>query len=80
MKSEIPQPEKVTDSDVLAAMIDELMSSGTQHLNLEMGDVTRIQTVNSTDCGGKPGACAVPNFECEDSPQESDGEWDDDDF
>lgn len=51
------------DPDELAAMIDELMSAGSQHINLEIGEETRVQTVNSTDCSGKPGACAVPNFE-----------------
>ena len=51
------------DPDELAAMIDELMSAGSQHVNLQIGDETRVQTVNSTDCSGKPGACAVPNFD-----------------
>ncbi|MBQ9907280.1 MAG: hypothetical protein IJM46_10970 [Oscillospiraceae bacterium] len=61
MRPNDPQP----DADELAAMLDELMAQGTQHVNLTVGAQTRIQTVNSTECGPK-GACAVPNFELND--------------
>ena len=69
------KPEQIpNDPDALAAMIDELMAAGSQHINLEIGEQTRIQTVNSTDCSGKPGACAVPNFDHIDrmEPEEDD--------
>ncbi|MBQ8922872.1 MAG: hypothetical protein IJ060_12095 [Oscillospiraceae bacterium] len=58
------------DPDALAEMIDRLFESGTQHINLEIGEQTGIRTVNSTDCGGKPGACAVPNFPYNDENSE----------
>lgn len=54
-----------TDSDELAALIDTLIASGTQHIDLEIGVETRVRTVNSTDCS-KPGACCVPNPLAED--------------
>ena len=69
------KPEQIpNDPDALAAMIDELMAAGSQQINLEIGEQTRIQTVNSTDCSGKPGACAVPNFDHIDQmePEEDD--------
>ncbi len=47
------------EPDDLAALIDSLIASGTQHINLEVGAETRVQTVSSTDCC-KPGACAQP--------------------
>ena len=53
------------DPDALAALIDSLVASGTQHINLEIGEQTRVQTVNSTDCC-KPGACAQPTAEATD--------------
>ena len=56
------------DPDELADLIDSLIASGSQHINLEIGDETRVQTVNSTECS-KPGACAVPNFEFDDSAE-----------
>ena len=49
--------------------VDELMASGTQHVNLDAGDITRVTTVNSTECG-KNGPCAVPNFDSEDADEE----------
>lgn len=47
----------------LAELLDELFSTGSQHINLEIGNETKVQTVNSTECSGKLGACAVPNAE-----------------
>ena len=47
------------DPDELAALIDSLVAAGSQHINLEVGEQTRVQTVSSTDCC-KPGACAQP--------------------
>lgn len=67
-----PQP----DADELAAMLDELMAQGTQHINLTVGAQTRIQTVNSTECGPK-GACAVPNFELNDEDPDAETPSDD---
>ena len=55
MKPNNPAP----DADELAALLDSLMASGTQHINLEIGEQTRVQTVSSTECS-KPGACAQP--------------------
>ena len=53
------------DPDELAALIDSLVESGTQHINLEIGAQTRVQTVNSTECS-RPGSCAIPNMPYED--------------
>ena len=68
------------DADALVAMLDQLVASGTQHINLEVGDETRIQTINSTECG-KIGACAVPNFDLNDDDElEAEEESDNEDF
>ena len=72
MRPNEPQP----DADALAAMLDELMAQGTQHINLTVGEQTRIQTVNSTECGPK-GACAVPNFELNDEEPDAETPADD---
>lgn len=63
MKSEEQQIEE------LAEMLDELFSAGTQHVNLTIGEETKVQTVNSTECNGKPGACAIPNTEWDDEEE-----------
>ena len=72
MRPNEPQP----DADALAAMLDELMAQGTQHINLTVGEQTRIRTVNSTECGPK-GACAVPNFELNDEDPDAETQTDD---
>ena len=64
-QNEIPE----TEADELAALIDSLVASGTQHIDLEIGTETRIRTVNSTECS-KPGACAIPNLS--DDPEDDD--------
>jgi len=58
----VPQPELSSLSpDELAVLIDSLMASGTQHINLTAGGKTEVQTVNSTEfCKG--GACSVPTL------------------
>lgn len=63
--------EPLHDADALASLLDELMENGTQHINLTVGEQMRIQTVNSTDCSPQ-GACAVPNFDCNDDDPEVD--------
>lgn len=64
------------DADVLAALLDELMENGTQHINLTVGEQMNIQTVNSTECSPR-GACAVPNFDADDDEPEADELMDD---
>ena len=56
-------PARLTDgdADALAELLDRLVSSGTQHITLETGPETKIRTVHSTDCSGRPGPCSVPN-------------------
>ncbi len=49
-------------AEELAAMLDALVESGSGHIHLQIGEETIVQTVNSTDCSGTPGACAVPTF------------------
>ncbi len=49
-------------AEELAALLDALVESGSGHINLAVGEQTKIRTINSTDCSGKPGACAVPTF------------------
>jgi pyruvate-formate lyase len=64
-------PMKITpdDSDLnqqaeeLAALLDALTESGSQHINLNIGEQTKIQTVSSTECNPQLGPCAVPNFQ-----------------
>ena len=58
------------DPDELAALIDSLVENGTQHINLKVGEQTRVQTVNSTECS-KPGSCAVPNMPYEDGADDT---------
>ena len=72
MNRQNPEP----DANALAALIDSLMEQGTQHINLTVGDQTRIQTVNSTECSPK-GACAVPNFELNDEDPDAETPSDD---
>ena len=49
------------DPDELAALIDGLMESGVQHIDLKTGNETRVRTVNSTALC-ENGACAVPTL------------------
>ncbi|MBP5604365.1 MAG: hypothetical protein J6X60_02315 [Ruminiclostridium sp.] len=51
-----------SDADELVDLIDNLMSSGSQHVNIDIGDVKKVRTVNSTDCG-KAGPCSLPSTE-----------------
>ncbi len=76
MKTESPK----TDPDELVALLDQLIASGSQHINLQLGEETRVQTVNSTDCSGKPGACAVPNFNLIDAEIEKSDDDESDDY
>lgn len=57
------------EAEELAAMLDELFASGSQHINLEIGEETKVQTINSTECNGKPGACAIPNADIDDEEE-----------
>ncbi|MBD5143642.1 MAG: hypothetical protein K2K06_10425 [Oscillospiraceae bacterium] len=57
-------------ADEIVALLDSLVNSGSQHINLNIGEETKIQTVNSTDCSSKLGACAIPNFEEDDEDEE----------
>lgn len=63
-----PKPE--LNPDDLADLIDGLFASGTRHINLEIGDETKVQTVSSTDCNPKAGPCALPSSEYTDFEQE----------
>ena len=62
MRMHDPEP------DELAALIDSLIENGTQHINLEIGAETRVQTVNSMECS-RPGSCAIPNMPYEDDAE-----------
>ena len=81
-------PKKITnpdDSDLnqqadeLVALLDALAVSGSQHINLDIGEQTKVQTVNSTECNPKLGACAVINFDEEDPDFQKDEESEDSD-
>ncbi len=63
----------------LADLLDALVSNGSEHINLEIGEQTKVQTINSTDCSGKLGACAVPTFMDEDD-EETDENTEDEDW
>ena len=64
MMSDERENKVITDSeaDELVGLIDSLMSSGSQHISLDVGNDTKVRTVNSTDCG-KAGPCSLPNTE-----------------
>ncbi|HBI85745.1 MAG TPA: hypothetical protein DDX71_05600 [Ruminococcus sp.] len=65
MTTDPKRPE--ADADELVALLDSLVASGTQHINLEIGAETRVQTVNSSACDPRKGPCAAPNYEQEDA-------------
>ncbi len=50
------------DAEKLAELIDSLMEGGSQHVDIGIGEETKVRTMNSTDCG-KKGACAIPTFD-----------------
>lgn len=62
-------PSLDAQAEELANLLDALVSSGSAHINLEVGEQTKVQTINSTDCNGKLGACAVPTFMDEDDEE-----------
>ena len=66
-KADFPATLTDADADALADLIDQLIDNGSQHITLETGEQTTIRTVQSTDCSGKPGPCAVPNLGPSDS-------------
>ena len=51
------------DIDALVDLLESLAASGSQHINLDVGEEMRVQTVSSTECSGRQGPCMVPNFE-----------------
>lgn len=65
-----PEDDLNQQADDLVALLDALAASGSQHIHLDIGEQTRIQTVNSTECNPKKGACAVPNFDQDDFDEE----------
>ncbi|MCR5718034.1 MAG: hypothetical protein K6F80_03240 [Oscillospiraceae bacterium] len=50
------------DADALVELLDSLCASGTQHINLTIGEETKVQTVSRSDCNPQLGPCAVPNL------------------
>lgn len=53
---------KTDNPEELADLIDQLMSQGNGHVNIDViedGKGLRVDTINSTDCG-KKGACMQP--------------------
>jgi len=54
-------PENMTE-DELVALLDHLCETGSQHINLSVGEETKVQTVNSTECNPQLGACAIPTM------------------
>lgn len=75
-----PQIPEDRDADELVALLDSLVSSGSQHINLDIGEVTKVQTVNSTECNPKLGPCALPNVELEDDSEGEEKTDEDEDF
>lgn len=71
---ENPEIPEISDqqADELVALLDALAVSGSQHINLHVGEETKIQTINSTDCSGTPGACAIPTAEAIDREDDED--------
>jgi hypothetical protein len=67
-----PEIPKDMDADALVELLDQLCASGSQHINLNIGQETKVQTVSSTECNPQLGPCAVPNLGEE--PEEDDEE------
>ena len=59
-------PDKLGSTDdpaELADLIDQLMSQGSGHVNIDSQENEkglRVATIKSTDCSGKKGACCQP--------------------
>lgn len=66
------RPEHLSEEE-LVALLDHLCETGSQHINLDIGEKTKVQTVNSSECNPKLGPCAVPNLGEE--PDEDDEEF-----
>ncbi len=64
-------------AEELAALLDALVEGGSGHINLAVGEQTTVQTINSTECSGRLGACAVPTF-FDDDEEDSDKQEDED--
>ncbi len=64
-------------AEELAELLDALVEGGSGHINLEVGERTTVQTINSTECSGRLGACAVPTFFGDDE-EDSDKQEDED--
>ena len=67
-----PKIPQDMDPDALVELLDALCASGSQHINLNIGQETKVQTVSSTECNPQLGPCAVPNLGEE--PEEDDEE------
>jgi hypothetical protein len=65
-----PSIPKDMDPDMLVELLDHLCETGSQHINLDIGEQTKVQTVNTTECNPQLGPCAVPNLGEE--PEEDD--------
>lgn len=70
MQTNKPNIPADMDEDALVALLDHLCETGSQHINLEIGEQTKVQTVSTSDCNPKLGPCAVPNFGSD--PEEED--------
>lgn len=62
MRMNDPIIPKDMDADALVALLDHLCETGSQHINLDIGEQTRVQTVNTSECSPRLGACAIPNL------------------
>ncbi len=54
---------KTDDPEELADLIDKLMEQGSGHVNIVAdgsGQGLKVDTVKSTDCSGRKGACMQP--------------------
>ncbi|MDE5883897.1 MAG: hypothetical protein K2H29_02275 [Oscillospiraceae bacterium] len=71
-KKQNPENSEISDqqADEIVALLDALAESGSQHINLNIGKETKIRTINSTDCSGTPGACAIPTPEAIDKDED----------
>lgn len=66
MRMNNPDIPSDMDADELVELLDALVTSGSQHIQLNIGDETKVQTMNSTDCCS--GACSIPTLG--DEPEE----------
>ena len=59
----VTRDDEEGELDELVSMIDRLMKQGSGHLTIDIDENEngiKVNRYSTTECGGKPGACAQP--------------------